>query len=42
MISTEDEPVGRIKESGIGRYYFYQGIDEYLEVKYMCLGGINR
>jgi acyl-CoA reductase-like NAD-dependent aldehyde dehydrogenase len=31
-----------IKESGIGRYGSHQGIDKYLEVKYMCLRGIDR
>jgi succinate-semialdehyde dehydrogenase/glutarate-semialdehyde dehydrogenase len=41
MISTEVAPFGGIKESGIGRYGSHQGIDEYLEVKYMCLGGID-
>jgi succinate-semialdehyde dehydrogenase/glutarate-semialdehyde dehydrogenase len=42
MISTEGVPFGRIKELGIGRYGSHQGIDEYLEVKYVCLGGIDR
>ena len=41
MISTEVAPFGGIKESGIGRYGSHQGIDEYLELKYMCLGGID-
>jgi succinate-semialdehyde dehydrogenase/glutarate-semialdehyde dehydrogenase len=42
MISTEGVPFGRIKESSIGRYGSPQDIDEYLEVKYVCLGGIDR
>ncbi|MBT3926582.1 MAG: NAD-dependent succinate-semialdehyde dehydrogenase [Rhodospirillaceae bacterium] len=41
MISTEVAPFGGIKESGIGRYGSHQGIDEYLEAKYMCMGGID-
>ena len=41
MISTEVAPFGGIKESGIGRYGSHQGIDEYLEAKYMCMGGIE-
>ena len=42
LISTEVAPFGGMKESGIGREGSHYGIDEYLEVKYVCLGGINR
>lgn len=42
MISTEIAPFGGVKESGLGREGSRYGIDEYLEVKYMCLGGIDR
>ncbi len=31
-----------MKESGIGREGSHYGIDEFLEVKYLCLGGIDR
>nr|WP_164837140.1 NAD-dependent succinate-semialdehyde dehydrogenase [Vibrio alfacsensis] len=41
IISTEVAPFGGIKESGIGREGAKQGMDEYLETKYVCLGGIN-
>jgi succinate-semialdehyde dehydrogenase/glutarate-semialdehyde dehydrogenase len=42
MISTEVAPFGGVKESGLGREGSRHGIDEYLEVKYLCLGGIDR
>ncbi|MCE9664706.1 NAD-dependent succinate-semialdehyde dehydrogenase [Halomonas sp. M5N1S17] len=38
IISTEVAPFGGIKESGLGREGSHYGIDEYLEVKYLCLG----
>ncbi|CAE6891443.1 Involved in the biosynthesis of the osmoprotectant glycine betaine. Catalyzes the reversible oxidation of betaine aldehyde to the corresponding acid [Vibrio sp. B1REV9] len=41
IISTEVAPFGGIKESGIGREGSKQGMEEYLETKYVCLGGIN-
>ena len=34
-------PFGGVKESGIGREGSHQGLDEFLEVKYVCLGGIG-
>ncbi len=42
IISTEVAPFGGVKESGIGREGAHHGIDEYLEVKYLCMGGIDR
>lgn len=41
FISTEVAPFGGMKESGIGREGSKYGIDEYLEVKYLCLGGLG-
>jgi succinate-semialdehyde dehydrogenase / glutarate-semialdehyde dehydrogenase len=41
VISTEVAPFGGVKESGIGREGSKYGIDEWLEVKYLCLGGIE-
>jgi len=41
MISTEVAPFGGMKESGIGREGGKYGIDEFLEVKYLCMGGIK-
>ncbi len=40
LISTEVAPFGGMKESGIGREGSKYGIEEYLEVKYLCIGGI--
>jgi succinate-semialdehyde dehydrogenase / glutarate-semialdehyde dehydrogenase len=41
MISTEVAPFGGMKESGIGREGGKYGIDEFLETKYLCMGGIQ-
>lgn len=41
LISTEVAPFGGVKESGIGREGSKYGIDEYLEIKYICMGGIR-
>ncbi len=40
IISNEAAPFGGMKESGHGREGSKYGIDEYLEIKYLCLGGI--
>ncbi|KJR14598.1 succinate-semialdehyde dehydrogenase (NADP(+)) [Vibrio navarrensis] len=40
IISTEVAPFGGIKESGLGREGARQGLDEFLETKYICLGGL--
>jgi succinate-semialdehyde dehydrogenase/glutarate-semialdehyde dehydrogenase len=41
IISTEVAPFGGVKESGLGREGSRYGIEDYLEVKYMCMGGLN-
>jgi succinate-semialdehyde dehydrogenase/glutarate-semialdehyde dehydrogenase len=41
IISTEVAPFGGIKESGNGREGSKYGIDDYLEVKYLCMGGLQ-
>ena len=41
IISTEVAPFGGVKESGTGREGSKYGIDEFVEVKYMCMGGID-
>ena len=41
VISTEVAPFGGMKESGIGREGSKYGIDDYLEIKYLCMGGVN-
>jgi len=38
LISTEVAPFGGVKQSGIGREGGHEGIEEYLETKYVCLG----
>ena len=40
LISTEVAPFGGVKESGLGREGSKYGIEEFCEVKYICLGGI--
>lgn len=40
LISTEVAPFGGMKESGIGREGSRYGIEEFIEVKYLCLGGV--
>ena len=40
-ISTELAPFGGVKESGYGREGSMYGIDEYLQMKYLCLGGLG-
>jgi succinate-semialdehyde dehydrogenase/glutarate-semialdehyde dehydrogenase len=42
LISTEVAPFGGIKESGLGREGSKYGIEDYLEIKYLCVGGIDR
>jgi succinate-semialdehyde dehydrogenase/glutarate-semialdehyde dehydrogenase len=41
IISTEAAPFGGVKESGVGREGSKYGIEDYLEIKYLCLGGIG-
>jgi len=41
LISTEVAPFGGVKESGLGREGSKYGIEEYLEIKYLCFGGIS-
>jgi succinate-semialdehyde dehydrogenase/glutarate-semialdehyde dehydrogenase len=42
LISTCEVPFGGVKQSGLGREGARQGIDDYLETKYLCLGGLDR
>ncbi|NIM29339.1 MAG: NADP-dependent succinate-semialdehyde dehydrogenase [Gammaproteobacteria bacterium] len=41
IISNEVAPFGGVKESGIGREGSKYGMDDFLEIKYLCLGGID-
>jgi succinate-semialdehyde dehydrogenase/glutarate-semialdehyde dehydrogenase len=42
IISNEMAPFGGVKESGQGREGSKYGLDDYLEIKYMCIGGIDQ
>lgn len=42
IISTEVAPFGGIKESGVGREGSKYGIEDYLEIKYICAGSLNK
>ena len=41
ILSTEVAPFGGVKESGIGREGARQGLEDFMEVKYLCMGGLN-
>jgi len=41
IISTEVAPFGGVKESGLGREGSKYGIEDYLEIKYICMGGLD-
>jgi succinate-semialdehyde dehydrogenase/glutarate-semialdehyde dehydrogenase len=41
LTSSEGVPFGGIKQSGLGREGSHHGVEEYLELKYVYLGGIN-
>ena len=41
LISTEVAPFGGVKSSGLGREGSKYGIEDYLVIKYLCLGGLN-
>jgi len=41
ILSTEVAPFGGVKESGFGREGARQGLDEYLNLKYLCMGGLK-
>ncbi|MBV8379383.1 MAG: NAD-dependent succinate-semialdehyde dehydrogenase [Paucibacter sp.] len=42
LISTAEVPFGGVKQSGIGREGARQGIEDYVELKYLCLGDIQK
>ena len=41
LISIEGAPFGGMKQSGFGREGSHYGIEEYLEIKYLCIGGLG-
>lgn len=42
IISNAAAPFGGVKESGMGREGSKYGIDDYMEIKYLCMGGIDK
>ncbi|MDC8770679.1 NAD-dependent succinate-semialdehyde dehydrogenase [Roseateles albus] len=42
LIATAEVPFGGVKQSGLGREGAHQGVDDYVEIKYLCLGDINK
>ena len=42
IISTAEVPFGGVKQSGLGREGARQGIEDYVEIKYLCLGDIQK
>ena len=41
LITTPEAPFGGVKESGLGREGGHQGMDDYLDTKYVCIGGLG-
>jgi succinate-semialdehyde dehydrogenase / glutarate-semialdehyde dehydrogenase len=41
LISNEVAPFGGVKQSGLGREGSHYGLDEFLEIKYLCFGGLG-
>jgi succinate-semialdehyde dehydrogenase/glutarate-semialdehyde dehydrogenase len=42
IISTAEAPFGGVKQSGIGREGSHHGVEEYVEIKYMLMGGLGK
>ena len=40
ILATEHVPFGGVKQSGLGREGSHFGIDDYVEIKYLCIGDI--
>jgi succinate-semialdehyde dehydrogenase/glutarate-semialdehyde dehydrogenase len=40
IIATEHVPFGGVKQSGLGREGSHHGVDEYVEMKYLCIGDV--
>jgi succinate-semialdehyde dehydrogenase/glutarate-semialdehyde dehydrogenase len=41
LITTVEAPFGGVKESGLGKEGGSQGLDDYLEIKYMAVAGLG-
>lgn len=42
LISTAEAPFGGIKQSGLGREGSSHGLEDYLEITYICLAGLDK
>jgi len=42
IISNAAAPFGGVKQSGNGREGSKYGLDDYMEIKYLCMGGIDK
>ena len=42
ILATEHVPFGGVKQSGLGREGSHHGIDDYVEIKYLCLGDVMK
>jgi succinate-semialdehyde dehydrogenase / glutarate-semialdehyde dehydrogenase len=42
LITTPEAPFGGVKQSGLGKEGGYEGIADYFDTKYVCVGGLNR
>ena len=42
VLTNVSAPFGGVKQSGLGREGSRYGLDEYLEIKYLCLGGMQQ
>jgi succinate-semialdehyde dehydrogenase/glutarate-semialdehyde dehydrogenase len=42
LISNEVASFGGVKQSGLGREGSHYGIEEFLDIKYLCFGGIDK
>jgi acyl-CoA reductase-like NAD-dependent aldehyde dehydrogenase len=41
ILATEHVPFGGVKQSGLGREGSHHGMDDYVEIKYLCIGDIQ-
>ena len=42
LISNEVAPFGGVKQSGLGREGSHYGLEDFLEIKYLCFGGLDK
>jgi succinate-semialdehyde dehydrogenase/glutarate-semialdehyde dehydrogenase len=42
VLATEHVPFGGVKQSGLGREGSHHGMDDYVEIKYLCIGDVQK